>query len=68
MSQTNILRVSEKNCYTYTDCQGVHHCKHTCVVDSKEGPTTRLMDSEEIYNVLKNDSPNHIKESVNSNK
>ncbi len=59
---TNILKVSEKNCYTYTDSLGVHHCKHTCVVESKEGPINKLMDSEEIYNTLKNDAPMHIKE------
>ncbi len=60
-NKSNILKVSEKNCYPSDKCVGIH-CQHVCVVQKNNSIENILMNSEDIYKNLKDSAPIHIKQ------
>lgn len=54
----NILKVSEKNCYPLNN----HLCQHVCIIQDKNVIKSKLLNSSQIYDILLDDSPMHIKE------
>jgi hypothetical protein len=74
-ARPNILRVSEKNCYSQCckknndkdlnnkkEENALESCQHVCVVLENGIPVTKLLNSNYIYDVLGSDAPLHIKQ------
>jgi hypothetical protein len=66
---STILRVSEKNCYPCgDDTNGYCGCQHQCVIKNASGNIeVVLMNYEEIYIKLRDNSPLHIRKLFKDN-
>jgi hypothetical protein len=55
-NESKLLRVMEKNCY---HVQG-SYCQHNCIISKNGKISSKMLNSYEIYCLLKEDSPLHI--------
>lgn len=61
MSSCNILKVSEKNCYSHKHESNYGDCQHVCVVFENNTPVSKILNSKYIYEKLGSDAPMHIR-------